>query len=307
MLVVIAIIAILAGILIPVANIAMNASKRAANGVDIADIMSALDRYKSENVGLYPPSFGEAQAQATPTTYAAMYAAGTHRNTILYRYLLKAYPKISDRDIAYMFTQAADQLDQCSALPFWLNQTSADPRYPFTGATKRSYLAMDERRLVPLNQVAAVPNIAPALQLYGYRPRHAGETMYIYIESRHYPVHVNPDLSTDHSSSTRLAAGTDLNGRAPEFSIRPYLVQNPANALASNPANFVNGTGGYQLHCAGLDERFSANQNFLRKFPCGETGLDFSGAALPYGDFMDERDNQTNFSEGKTISDIPVN
>src|SRR5688500_17939929 len=118
MLVVIAIIAILAAILVPATIGALGAAKRAANATESASVVGAIERYKSENGNLYPPSFNEALPGGG--TYAATYnnGAGPWRNTALGRYLLKAYPKISNRDIAYMFQNLADNLDQCSALPF---------------------------------------------------------------------------------------------------------------------------------------------------------------------------------------------
>jgi prepilin-type N-terminal cleavage/methylation domain-containing protein len=317
MLVVIAIIAILAGILIPVGAVVMGNARRASNGLEIADLSQAIQKYRSENGGLYPPSFGEAQAMTPVTTYTALYNNGTGpwRNTLLGRYVNKAYPKCSQRDIAYLFTQVADNVDQCSALHFWLTQTSADARYPFTGPTKRTYLDFDETRLVQIGFIAGNPMatpVIPNLTLNGYRPRHAGESYYIYIEARHYTQHVSDNLSAIQSATnpTRPPAGTGPTAsRTPDVSVRPWLrrLVNNANPTTDRmtAANYVNPES-YQLFCAGLDGRFTVNHDLLRKFPCGPTGLDHAGNQINPNDFADDVDNQTNFSDGATIGSVPA-
>jgi prepilin-type N-terminal cleavage/methylation domain-containing protein len=312
MLVVVAIIAILAAILIPVANTALKYARRTSNGAEIADLGTAIERYKSENGGLYPPSFGEAQALGG--SYANMFVNNVPipwRNSLLGRYVMKAYPKATPTDIQALFNMA-DNLDQGSALHFWLAETFDDPRYPFTGgpngagAPRRTYFAFDERRLT---QGADNPAFANTFFMW-YRPRFAGESYYIYIEAKHYGAHINNNLATDQSGGRpRAGFGTDMNARTPDVSVRPWLKQQVVDTNPANPNNYVNGDT-YQLFCAGLDSRFQStpsNGDMLRKFPCGDTGLDYGGNQIPYADFVDDRDNQTNFSEGKQIIDTPAN
>lgn len=299
MLVVIAIIAILAGILIPVGAGAIRSSRKAANGLEIADITQAIEKYRSENGGLYPPSFGEG-GSANPTYYQTQYGmngTGPWRNTLLGRYVMKAYPKCAATDIQYLFTQA-DSLDQSSALVFWLSQTSADKRYPFTNATKRNYYGFDETR------VSAA----------GYRPRHAGESLYIYIEARHYPLHTSGGLTTAGDLANAQTSRPAGSGATPiaEASVRPFIRQVPAaqqsNALRHNCtvlANYVN-PDTFQLHCAGLDGRFTVDNSLLRVFPCGPSGLRFDGQQHDPVVFADDRDNQTNFTDGQTVEDVPA-
>lgn len=290
MLVVIAIIAILAAILIPAGSAAIRTARRAANAVEIADLMNAIDRYKSDNGGLYPPSFGEGGNNAT--FYADAFANNTWRNTLLGRYVMKAYPKATPTDIQYLFN-SADNLDQSSALWFWLTQTYEDVRYPFTGngsGTPRSYAAIEEQRIVPGAGG-------------GIKPRHAGESFYIYIESRHYPLHVADDLSANQAGSRPPAgSGFPANSRSPEVSVRPWLRQAVVNTNRLDQRNYMNGET-FQLFCAGLDSRYSVNHDLLRKWPCGLTGLDFAGNQLDPNAFMDDRDNQANFSDGAAVTD----
>jgi prepilin-type N-terminal cleavage/methylation domain-containing protein len=297
MLVVIAIIAILAAILIPAAQMAIGAARRARNGVEISSVMQAIESFKADHGGVYPPSFGEGN-------YATKFSNGTYKNTLLYRYLLKAFPKISNRDIAYMFNSVADNIDQGSALVFWLNQTCDDPRYPFTGTAKKSYLNMEAARLVPFASIPAAGAV-PALQLYGYKPPYAKESCYIYIEARHYPLHAAGTVTDDQAAGGAPAA--KAGALSAETSLRPYLKQSRADTSADNPANYVN-SDSYQLHCAGLDGRFTAvaSPYYLRVYPSGETGLTASGTAQDYEQFVDDRDNQTNFSEGNSIENVPA-
>jgi prepilin-type N-terminal cleavage/methylation domain-containing protein len=302
MLVVVAIIVILAAILIPVANGVVRNARNATIGFEISQIDSAVNTFRSAHGGLYPPSFGEAQAAGT--TYAAIYTGGTWQQTRLGRYIMKAFPKASARDVQYLFTQVADNQDQSTALIYWLTQTSEDVRYPFTGPTKKSYLAVDETRLITVATIAGDASVTPpipALTLNSYKPKNAGESVYLYIEASHYPLHCIADLSQDQSAAT--AAGT--GARTPDLSVRPFLKLNLQDNNSANLKNYVN-SDTYQLFCAGLDARFSANNAFLRKFPCGANGLDFSGNQFTYDVFADDRDNITNFSEGKPIADVPM-
>jgi prepilin-type N-terminal cleavage/methylation domain-containing protein len=311
MLVVITIIAILAAILIPASNAAIRAARRAANAMEIADVTNAIGTYASANGGLNPPSFGEGGGNATyyRDIFLTPPPGQSWQTTRLGRYVRKAYPKCSPRDIQYLFTQVADKADQASALHFWLANTSTDPRYPFTGTTKRSYMSFDEQRLTPLlpNPIppspAAKPPI-PALMLYGFRPRHAGESLYIYIEASHYPLHVAGNLNASQSGAIPAGSGP-AGARTPDASVRPWLRQAIINANSFDLRNYLNDKT-FQLHCAGLDGRFSVNHDFLRKWPCGSTGLRADGSPQDPNFFYDDRDNQTNFSDGASVTDAPA-
>jgi prepilin-type N-terminal cleavage/methylation domain-containing protein len=291
MLVVIAIIAILAALLIPAASMAIGAARRARNGVEIASLVGAMSRYTSENGGLYPPSFGEGQAKGK--TYATMLSDGSYKNSDLYRYLIKAYPKISNTDIAYLFG-IADKMDQGSALVFWLSQTKADPRKPFTGPGEyRKYFEFEEARLVPFDTT---------IGSYGYKPPYAKESCYIYIESKHYQYHVAGTVTDNQAGGSNPPPPAKAGSLSAENSVRPFLKQNRVDASADNPKNYMN-SDTFQLFCAGLDGRFTAiaDPYYLRVYPGGETGLTAGGGAQDYTQYADDRDNQTNFSDGATL------
>jgi prepilin-type N-terminal cleavage/methylation domain-containing protein len=307
MLVVITIISILAALLIPGITMALSSAQKARNGTEISSLMMALERYKSENGGQYPPSFGEAQAQGT--TYAQMHSSCTHKNTILYRYVTSAYPRISDNDLAYLFQEVADNLDQSSALVFWLSQTTNDARYPFTSTsgTKRSYFTFDEKRFGQLHTIAAITNKsvsscganiaynAPALILNGYHPPYGNDSYYAYLEAKHYP---------SYTSGNFTAAQTTANtAKANGLTFRPYLKNTLVDTNNLTLGNYVN-SDSYQLICAGLDGQFMAEVTHMRKFPCGSVGTDEFDQPMTLKDFQDDRDNQTNFTEGRALGDV---
>lgn len=318
MLVVITIISILAALLIPVVAGAIQRAQVTSNGLEISGLVMNIERYKSENGGLYPPSFGEGKALGS--SYSQLFQNGQHKNTALYRYLMTAYPRISDNDINFLFTQVADNLDQSSALVFWLAQTSSDARFPFTNPTKRKYFDFVEKRLVPVYNSPGANNF-PAFTLYGYKPPYAGESFYAYLEAKHYRFYVSNSLDgaqsngqgandlVARSGDTVAANGTLVMGER----LRPYLKAVPSSDLGgpnrpqyidkNNNANYVN-SDSFQLLCAGLGGHFQANLEQMRRYPSGPVGSDFDNTAIPFANFQEDRDNQANFTEGRQIEDV---
>ena len=304
MLVVIGIIGVLAALLIPVIQGAVSNAQATSNGYEISQLIMSISRYQSENGGQYPPSFGEGN---TATYYKDAYNGGTgpYRNTMLYRYISVAYPRASDIDIRYMFEEVADRMDQASALVFWLSQTSNDARQPFTNrANQRKYYDFDEKRkttlvTIPTPTTAALSTV-PALDLYGYRPRYAKESFFTYLEAKHYPAYVKDELN--------LNQGTTSTAKSGGATFRPYLKKDIAadgngKYLRTNLSYYQNPES-YQLVCAGLDGRFQANVEWMRKFPCGPVGTKVDNTAVNFTDFADDGDNQANFSEGRRIEDV---
>jgi prepilin-type N-terminal cleavage/methylation domain-containing protein len=297
MLVVIGIIAILAALLIPVVQGALANAQKTRNAQELAQLMMAIERYKSENGGQYPPSFGEG-GTGNATYYKDQLSSGTHRNTILYRYVIAAYPRIGDADINYLFNDIADKLNQSSGLVFWLSQTSNDPRSPFSNRTNpRKYFEFDSVRLTVLNSVGTAPN---QISLAAYRPPYAKESYYAYMESKHYPRYMSADFDTAQGAGNTAVTGAAVNG-----ALRPFL--KPGGDKDRNKlANYMN-SDSYQLHCAGLDGSYAQSVDKVRYFPSGDQGLTWSNGTIPASEFAADRDNQTNFSEGRCIQDVRPN
>jgi prepilin-type N-terminal cleavage/methylation domain-containing protein len=295
MLVVITIIGILMALLIPVIAGAMGRAQQTRNGFEISQLIMAIESFKSARGGVYPPSFGEAQAAGT--TYEAMFDAGTYRNTALYRYLITAYPNISDKDIRSMFRDIADHLDQSSSMVFWLSQTSEDPRNPFTNrASLKSYYAFPEERLADLGDTDAdTTNNIVSFNVYGFRPPYAKESYYVYMEAKHYRYYTVNNVDSAQGNTSKANSGG--------LTLRPYLKSTRSDNLRITQANFQN-SDTYQLLCAGIDGRFQANQDWLRVFPCGSTPLKGDNTPFTSVEFADDRDNQANFSDGNPLEDV---
>jgi hypothetical protein len=153
-----------------------------------------------------------------------------------------------------------------------------------------------------INGDATVNPPIPALTVYAYRPRYAGESYYIYIEARHYPLHVGANLNASQAGGRPPAGSGPPASRTPDISVRPWLRQTPVDADPANLRNYLNDDT-YQLFCAGLDSRYSINHDWLRKWPCGSTGLRFDGSPQDPNEFIDDRDNQANFSENVAVTD----
>src|SRR5207253_10318390 len=137
-----------------------------------------------------------------------------------------ADPIASSPDILYLCMPVAGNMDQSSALPFWLPSTSSVPRYPFTSTNKRSnaYVSFDERRLASIGTITGNSMVTPAipdLPVYAYRPRHAGESYYIYIEARHYPLHTAGTLDASQAAAIPAGSGPPMP-RTPDISVRPW-------------------------------------------------------------------------------------
>lgn len=308
MLVVITIISILAALLIPVVRGALAAAQQTRNGQEIAQLMMAIEKYRAANGGIYPPSFGEYLPNGTPVDYAAVWNNGTYKETRLYRYLVTAYPKISDYDLEYMFKLAA-KMSQDQALVFWLSQTGSDVRYPFTGLVRatpsgspRKYFEFTETRFIPTDvQITMNPNTNMTCKLYSYKSPYSREAAYIYMEASFYPFYVDTNANLDQQQSS--PSNTTAARTAGNNYIRPWLKATAVDTSRTNLQNYIN-SDSYQLFCAGLDGRFQSDLKWLRRFPCGPVGKGGNNAVIAANEFADDRDNQTNFSEGRAIEDV---
>ena len=111
LLVVIVILALLAGLITPVVFSAINNAKEAQIKIEMANLAMAIEDYK-RIVGAYPPST-VADAQA---------------------HVAAAFPFVGDAAAEV----AAFDAD-AKALTFWLGGVSKDPTKPFTGAGRKSF------------------------------------------------------------------------------------------------------------------------------------------------------------------------
>jgi prepilin-type N-terminal cleavage/methylation domain-containing protein len=119
LLVVISIIAILAGLLIPVIGAVRRRGQVTATVLEIQNLKNAIEQYKNK-FGDYPPD-------------------GSN-SVVLERHIRVAFPRIASEEIKDFMLYVTDFdepritiLDPAEALVFFLGGFSDDPRYPFTG------------------------------------------------------------------------------------------------------------------------------------------------------------------------------
>jgi prepilin-type N-terminal cleavage/methylation domain-containing protein len=277
MLVVIGIIAVLAALLLPAVMRAMNAARNTAIALEVNQLASAIEAYKQDK-GDYPPNFRD-------------------RNIVL-RHIRKCYPKIDPKYLDdFMLSVGLPPtvsntsnpgIDEGESLVFWLSKTDTDPRYPFlsylpvTGLTAnpKRYYDFDESRLFP-----SASDRAPA-----YRAKFAKDSFYIYIDSRSYLDTCRIQNYGSDSFNSYAYAKTDTNR------VRPYWsdVPNPPPTPTRRREMFkpVNPTT-FQIICAGQDGDFGyqTTDQDVKIFPTGDN----------YN--PEDRDNITNFSNGRTLAD----
>ena len=317
LLVVISIIAILAGLLIPVIGSVRRRGQVTATVLEIQNLKNAIEQYK-QKFGDYPPDGSNV--------------------VVFQRHIRNAFPRIAPQEINNLNSLILDshepevtKLDAAEALVFFLGGFSDDPRFPFTGKggpltgsrspglfefdpTRLSIddtttnigsssnpiivsLSTDETTLH--NQVAAERDIFPV-----YFPKNCG-TPFVYFDSRTYmsrPIYThngNPVPPVQYPPADWCAGNphshtvTSIKGVA-----RPYRSdQRHSNASDLHPYKWIN-TGTFQIVASGTDHDFgnfdpANNAGFNRHYPSGD---DYSDG---------DNSNITSFSRGTLEDDIP--
>ena len=280
MLVVIGIIAMLMALFAGAIMWSVNAARRARMGIEVAALNEAIEKYKTK-VGDYPPNFRDVNA--------------------LIRHIRMRYPNIAPSEFAALFNANGTlrpemQLDEGESLVFWLYCTRNDPQYPFglTGgqnSAMQTYYEFDQRRLVQADPNPAFtapwfyhPDFPSGIP--SYRAAYAKDTFYLYLDSRSYD-----DLVYNHTTDPSTGAYAEIDGNVTtlthEMVTRPY---------ATNAGTPMNPTS-FQILCAGQDglwgnvDPVSGAYVGIRRFP---GGMNYT---------PEDRDNVTNFSDGKTLED----
>jgi prepilin-type N-terminal cleavage/methylation domain-containing protein len=289
LLIVIVIIVIIVAFTVPAVMSGINKVKVTQIVVELTQLESAIEQYKTENGGVYPPDF-----------------TGYPENSVFEAELLahvgKCFPRCSQnlttwRDLhlntANPFKPST--LDPAEALVFWLSMIRSNPQRPlpwFDGTAQdnsssppKSYFTFIETRLKDLDG-DGWPE---------YYPINSPFAPYVYFSNRSYSVQ---GLSVDYGYPRKSISATypqpayvGTFGRA-----RPYATKvdpmNQANVLQwAQPAKF-------QIISAGLDQYFgdeTINPNdatlvLPKLFPFGEN----------YTPVVEE-DNITNFTNGRTV------
>ena len=264
LLVVIVIIGILVALLIPTIGAAMSAAKVGRMGVELGQITSSLEAYKTE-MGAYPPDFANADA-ALDIKQMTNHMARKFRN--------RQPQDQSQFDVT--------GLDPAEALVFWLYGFSKDAKFPLA---RREALDPTAAVRIPLKGTNPFFDFDQSRLMDKdgdgypeYYPQDS-EMPYVYVRNDNYGVETAP-------GSGMFAANLIpvLNGNV---SIRAYAAQIVGTAVQrfAEPEKF-------QIICAGLDGEFGAGAiSQLAVYPDG----------IGYAE--SDEDNLTNFSGGKTLED----
>ena len=290
-LVVVTIIALLAGLTVGVAFPAIASARRAAIQAEMNMMDAALKAYKQKH-GAYPPSF---MIASTPSER-------TQRLNELQRHFAKAFPQNQEfttpaglARMGHLINYTPDEL-----LVFFLSGFSPDPEFPVSGAGERQpYFEFDKSRLLieqftDTNKNGFWDNGEPFTDVNGngsydapvYFPPRVEDMPYHYFRGTDYPRH--------------LAAGLTVNLPTPFAST---FVTDPATG------DIVPGPGGlpmvetwanpdsFQIICAGLDKEYGDFNNYPKLHGARHT----YPAAYEDAEYV-TRDDLVNFST-KTVED----
>jgi prepilin-type N-terminal cleavage/methylation domain-containing protein len=292
MLVVLAIIGVLVALLLPAVMMAMNAARRAAIATDIRMLSDAVESYKNK-MGDYPPNFRQYDVVMRHVRKCYPDATPQHRDLFI-----KAVwgPAFSEASPPLPAAAVVPMIDEGEALVFWLHLIDADKREPFKAAIAAAtagnpllaatspvrYGTIDEQKLFDGGDADTLPS---------FRAVNAGETCYVYVDSRSYNYFYQPALFTDPLYAAHAEDPT-LGYTRPYWSEIRSTTGATSSPLAAHYKPMAPTT--FQIICAGQDGEFGLDPATLdaKFFP---QGGNYSPA---------DRDNMTSFSEGRRLQDF---
>jgi prepilin-type N-terminal cleavage/methylation domain-containing protein len=289
MLVVIGIVAVLAALLLPAVMRAVTTARNAAIAIEVNQLASAIEAYKQDK-GDYPPNFGD--------------------SNVVLRHIRKCYPKADPNYIQTFVTRACTRgqtpdyfIDEGESLVFWLSLTDNDQRYPFLSYYNPNNLTPAPKKYYPFDDTRLSPFVVDKGR--SYIAKFCKDTSYIYIDSRSYD---NPAIDSTDLARFKSVDGADLYAYAEDQTdttkcVRPYWSSTKSTTpttLTTMRALYqpVNATT-FQIICAGQDADFGA------VIP-GDIDVKIATGALAGANFNPsgaDKDNITNFSNGKTLGD----
>jgi len=307
MMVVIIVIAILAGLLLPAIGGAVRRAKNARIALEIAAISQALERYKME-YGEYPPDFVP-RTDSDGDLISNSTVLDQHLSRIFrYRALMDVPKRPNPIDpgqppIPVDFIR----LEPGEALYFWLRGFSNNPRFPVSGGPSELYregtdhtsmFSFDKSRLTDVDEDGFVE----------YHPQGDGaERPYIYYRADVKSTRNSDGLAYDAARLWALAVQDRGNDVA-----APYLSTHKVPKLASSPPNQaveeINAYAApkkFQIISAGLGGVFGKGGKMVIANDGTRTVIAgvYPEGPYPNDTHYEDRDNLTNFSEGKTLKD----
>jgi len=265
LLIVLVIIGIVVALALPAITGAVSTAKRARMAMELSQLESAIEAYKTANGGEYPPDF-------SPDSIAS---------GLISTHLRRAFPRNTVNMDANWWANAYrpgtyfgvtnpmfKNIDPAEAIVLWLSGLVNNPQNP-------------------LNPVDANGNLIGQAKVYfDFRPEQLRD-----LDGDGWPEYYPKDVSTapyvyfeSHTYLSPLAVYPQVNP-SPIGQARPYL-----DASVAIPPGAGVYPNKFQLICGGLDGHYGADVPNARKlFPVGENYT------------LEDRDNLTNFSEGKTL------
>ena len=266
LLVSIAIIATLAGLIVPTIFRALTSARNAAIKAEIDMLHTALMHYRSE--------FGE-----VPPCIDTSYGSGTlgyKANGQAARHLQRLFPRCPNTAAQFneYGARAADPTDQVwqaklqesgvgsvsrfgivpnNALTAWLAGFTADPRSPLVPAnTKVKLFDFDTSRRTGIGQ---------------YAPSSKPNSPYIYIDSASYDAipYTVANLAYPGAFCKPLAGRTLPNGLTPAQLSAWQFTRDPDPSVRANQEFFNADT--FQIICAGLDQQFGTDDDLSNFWP----------------------------------------
>jgi prepilin-type N-terminal cleavage/methylation domain-containing protein len=279
MLVVLAIIGILVALLLPAVMMAMDSARRASIAAEIKSLNDGAEAYYAKHND-YPPNFRDYNVVMRHINKCYKNIAPNRLN----EFVAAVWPGFNNTNNRPPLT-AIPQIDEGEALVFWLHFTDDDSRDPFK-AIRYSPMTttpfVSQQRFGNLNEQKL--DDADADGVPSYRAVNAGDTHYIYIDSRSYKYFYQADVT-----DPQYAAYAESGYSSGAF-VRPYWsdVQGPPSPPfpAFKPMNPTT----FQIICAGRDGEFGGQLDDTFKIFKNGTGYNEA-----------DRDNQTNFSEGRRL------
>ena len=282
LLVVIIIIALLAGLVTAGLAAAMRRARRARITLEISQLSVALQKYKDQ-YGEFPPDFSVPLNMQVHTTSPV-----TYRLHVVLRHVRKAFPRYTGNLNGIVNSQGngVGRLDPAEALVFWLGGLPDAQGVPsgFCKVPGQPFLRPDQNtsRTLPLFEFAETrladrdndgwPEYYPP----GFAP--GQEPPYVYFAA--WPAFYNdPHSQHRYHLAARYPRGS---GTPPGGVARPYAQGTPSNWRWVEPR-------GFQIICAGLDRHFGTGSG-PKLFP---SGANYS---------PEDWDNLTSFYEG-TLED----
>ena len=292
MLVVIGIIAILAALLLPAVTSAITRARNTVIALEINQLNSAIEAYRLEK-GDYPPNFRDPN--------------------VVRRHITKCYPRIDQSYFSVFMNQifppngttvptpTGANIDESESLVFWLSMTDTNPQYPFlslklpkyTGtlppANPKKYYDFDQTRLTAT--LAGGPVRSPTCR---HSKPNSAATLSTSISTAGRTSICAASAGMETTATTLYAYADDS-----ATGIRPYwsTVKNPnaTTTLVRDVYKPMNATT-FQLICAGQDGDFgfSSSDTDVKMYNTNAFGI-------PYND--GDKDNITNFSNGRTLKD----